>query len=85
MLGGTEKLPLPVGLDKLEVRARVSESTDNDVKTSPHQDLPPTSIMSSFSPTAARTQFPALQQSHQVYFDNAGGSQALSTVASSYD
>ncbi|CAD6573486.1 MAG: hypothetical protein ASARMPRED_006092 [Alectoria sarmentosa] len=39
--------------------------------------------MSSFSPTDARAQFPALQQSHQVYFDNAGGSQTLGTVASS--
>ncbi|KAL9071473.1 MAG: hypothetical protein Q9161_004190 [Pseudevernia consocians] len=39
--------------------------------------------MSSFSTTAARAKFPALQQSHQVYFDNAGGSQALGTVASS--
>ncbi|KAL9132839.1 MAG: hypothetical protein Q9175_005984 [Cornicularia normoerica] len=39
--------------------------------------------MASFSPIAARARFPALQQCHQVYFDNAGGSQALGTVASS--
>ena len=38
----------------------------------------------SFSITKARAQFPALQQAHQVYFDNAGGSQVLDTVASSY-
>ena len=37
-----------------------------------------------FSITKSRAQFPALQQSHQVYFDNAGGSQVLSTVSSSY-
>ncbi|KAK0510581.1 hypothetical protein JMJ35_007013 [Cladonia borealis] len=36
-----------------------------------------------FSVTKARAQFPALQQSHQVYFDNAGGSQVLGTVSSS--
>ena len=41
--------------------------------------------MTSFSPDVARAKFPALQQSHQVYFDNAGGSQSLGTVASSYD
>ena len=30
---------------------------------------------------AARKAFPALQASHQVYFDNAGGSQVLGTVS----
>ena len=37
-----------------------------------------------FSLTKSRAQFPALQQSHQIYFDNAGGSQVLNTVSSSY-
>jgi len=36
-----------------------------------------------FDIQTARKAFPALHQSHQVYFDNAGGSQVLGTVASS--
>lgn len=36
----------------------------------------------SFDITKARASFPALKQDHQVYFDNAGGSQVLGSVAS---
>ncbi len=50
----------------------------------PHLSLHHAAMTQPFSVTKARAQFPALQQSHQVYFDNAGGSQVLSTVASSY-
>ena len=42
-------------------------------------------VTTSLNVADARTHFPALQQDHQVFFDNAGGTQALSTVASSYD
>ena len=41
-------------------------------------------MSTAFDVIEARSHFPALQQDHQVYFDNAGGSQVLSTVASSY-
>ncbi|MCJ1460754.1 hypothetical protein MMC28_011136 [Mycoblastus sanguinarius] len=47
------------------------------------QALTPTEMDTIFNVTKARTCFPALQQLHQIYFDNAGGSQVLSTVASS--
>ncbi|KAL2051990.1 hypothetical protein ABVK25_007682 [Lepraria finkii] len=40
-------------------------------------------MSTAFDVSKARSYFPALQQDHQVYFDNAGGSQVLSTVASS--
>ena len=43
------------------------------------------SVSSDFDIAKSRAQFPALQQDHQVYFDNAGGSQVLGTVAASYD
>ncbi|KAK4693209.1 hypothetical protein P7C71_g4146, partial [Lecanoromycetidae sp. Uapishka_2] len=39
--------------------------------------------MSDFNVSSARSHFPALQQDHQVYFDNAGGSQVLGSVATS--
>ena len=38
-----------------------------------------------FDIATARASFPALKQDHQVYFDNAGGSQVLGTVAAVYD
>ena len=34
-----------------------------------------------FDVNKARACFPALKQDHQVYFDNAGGSQVLGDVA----
>ena len=37
-----------------------------------------------FDITEIRASFPALQQDHQVYFDNAGGSQVLGDVATWY-
>ncbi|KAL2037816.1 hypothetical protein N7G274_009541 [Stereocaulon virgatum] len=40
-------------------------------------------MSTAFDVNKARSHFPALQQDHQVYFDNAGGSQVLSTVATS--
>lgn len=43
------------------------------------------STTSDFDISKARSHFPALKQDHQVYFDNAGGSQVLGTVAASYD
>lgn len=42
-------------------------------------------MTTSFDVFKARAGFPALKQDHQVYFDNAGGSQILGTVAKSYD
>ena len=39
-------------------------------------------MSSKFDVTAARKCFPALKGNHQVYLDNAGGSQVLGTVSS---
>lgn len=70
-----------------------SNNTPPPVRTIPnvsHPSPPPrirkvATMADVFDINAARKAFPALQQPHQVYFDNAGGSQVLSTVASSYD
>ena len=50
----------------------------------PSEPTPSHSILTSsgtLDVTACRTHFPALQQSHQTFFDNAGGSQYLGSVS----
>lgn len=39
-------------------------------------------MTAAFDVDQARNAFPALKANHQVYFDNAGGSQVLGTVSS---